>query len=278
MKYLIIIISLAIFSCQNQNAENVSSRNDTLEIDSTSPSVESTPGRLIKGSLTLTPVTDSPDFPDAILELNTPDEKSKLKNNIVPFSYEVKNFELKGQTADASHKDCANSKQGQHIHLILNNAPYKAKYETKFNDTLQEGHYIALSFLSRSYHESLKHREAYDLRQFTVGKAPATQVDLTKPLLFYSRPKGEYKGQEIKKVLLDFYLVNTTLGPDSNKVRATINGNKFLIDKWQPYAIEGLQPGESTIKLELVDKAGKLIEGPYNSVERKITLKEEATQ
>ncbi|HEX8548181.1 MAG TPA: hypothetical protein VF691_14565, partial [Cytophagaceae bacterium] len=266
-----------IFSCQNQKTESVSTNEDTLKVESEATNID-TAGRLTKGGLTLTPVTNSPDFPDAILELNSPEEKAKLKNNVVEFSYEIKNFELKGQTADAAHKDCANSKQGQHIHLILNNAPYKAKYETKFSDTLQEGHYIALSFLSRSYHESLKHREAYDLRQFTVGKAAAAPVDLTKPLLFYSRPKGEYKGAEIKKVLLDFYLVNTTLAADSNKVKATINGNEFLIDKWQPYAIEGLQPGEATIKLELIDKSGKTIEGPFNTVERKITLKEEATQ
>lgn len=92
--------------------------------------------------------------------------------------------------------------------------------------------------------------------------------------MFYSRPKGEYVGpQETGKVMLDFYLVNTDLSPEGNKVRATINGSEFMLDRWLPYIIEGLPMGESTIKLELLGKDGNLLPGPYNSVERTITLK-----
>jgi hypothetical protein len=90
--------------------------------------------------------------------------------------------------------------------------------------------------------------------------------------MFYSRPKGEYKGLDTERVILDFYLVNTDLSSDGNKVRATINGEQFLIDKWAPYFMEGLPMGESTIKLELVDHTGNIIDGPFNSVERTISL------
>ena len=81
-------------------------------------------------------------------------------------------------------------------------------------------------------------------------------------------------GNDTKKVMLDFYLVNTTLSGDGNKVRATINGSAFTIDQWLPHTIEGLPMGESTIKLELIDKDGNVVPGPFNTVERKITLKE----
>jgi hypothetical protein len=91
--------------------------------------------------------------------------------------------------------------------------------------------------------------------------------------MFYSRPKGEYTGEETKRVMLDFYLVNTDLSPEGNKVRATVNGTEFMLDRWLPYAIEGLPMGEITIKLELLDSEGKVLPGPYNSVERTITLK-----
>ena len=90
---------------------------------------------------------------------------------------------------------------------------------------------------------------------------------------FYSRPKGTYQGDDTKKVLLDFYLINTEISPDGNKVRATINGKEFLIDEWVPHYIEGLPIGEVIIKLELLDNAGNLIKAPFNPVERKVILK-----
>ena len=92
--------------------------------------------------------------------------------------------------------------------------------------------------------------------------------------MFYSRPKGTYEGESTTKVLLDFYLVNTQISPMGNKVRATIEGTEFLIDEWTPYYIEGLPKGEITIKLELIDKSGKLIDTPFNPSVRKVLLKE----
>ena len=258
-------------ACESTPKETPTDKiNDTSDVtinDSTSLGVK---------QLELVPLDDSPEFADAILELNSPAEGSTLKSNNVKFSYEIKNYQLAKPTVEGSCAiSCANSDKGQHIHLILNNAPYQAKYTSSFTDTLPDGHYIALSFLSRSYHESIKNFGASDLRQFTVGKAPQEKVDLTKPMLFYSRPKGEYKGKDTENVLLDFFLANTTLAENGNKVRATINGKSFLITNWKGYVIKGLPMGESTIKLELLDASENVIPGKYNVVERKITLTKE---
>lgn len=222
----------------------------------------------------LTPVTNSPSFPDAKLSMNSPEAGSNLGSGSVRFSYVVENYELTAQTEDAEIKQCANSAQGQHIHLILNNQPYFAHYEAEFDRELVDGHYVALSFLSRSYHESLKSSDAYVITQFTIGEAEAEEADLSAPHLFYSRPKGEYKGDDTKKILLDFFLVNTDLAEDGNKVRATINGQEFMISQWVPQFVEGLPLGENTFKLELLDNAGNLIPGPFNAVERTVTLSE----
>lgn len=226
-------------------------------------------------SISLSSVTNSPVFENAMLTMNTPAENAELQEGSVDFSYDVKNYELTAQTADADMKMCANSAKGQHIHLILNNQPYTAHYEASFTQDLEAGHYVALSFLSRSYHESVKNPEAYVLRQFTVGNAQGSPVDLTKPHMFYSRPKGTYKGKDTEKILLDFYLINTDLSESGNKVRATINGEEFMITKWEPKFIEGLPMGTTTIKLELLDAEGNLVESPYNPVERMITLEGE---
>ena len=80
------------------------------------------------------------------------------------------------------------------------------------------------------------------------------------------------KGNDTKKLLLDFYLVNTDISPTGNKVKATINDVVFLIDEWTPYYIEGLPLGEISIKLELVNNDGVSIETPFTPSERTVIL------
>ena len=223
-------------------------------------------------SLILTKVDNSPMYEDAILEMNTPGEGEQLEAGSIPFDFTVKNYELTAKTADADIKQCANSGKGQHIHLILNNQPYAAHYDSSFEKELEADNYVSLAFLSRSYHESLKEPNAFVLRQFSVGDVEPAPVDLTQPHMFYSRPKGTYTGDDTKKILLDFYLVNTEISANGNKVRATINGEEFMITEWAPYFVEGLPMGENTFKLELLDADGNLIDGPYNTVERTVNL------
>ncbi len=107
----------------------------------------------------------------------------------------------------------------------------------------------------------------------TVGTPDGqNDFDPTGPHLFFSRPKGTYSGTDTEKLMIDFFLINTTISPDGNKIQATVNGEKHMITEWAPHYVEGLEKGEATVKLELLDKDGKLIPGPYNSVERKVTL------
>lgn len=263
-----------MFSCDSPTSNEIGGMGqDSTPPDKTAISLDSA-GMIEMDGIRLIPLSGSPEFPDAALELNSPEASANLKSGDVTFNYVIKNYQLKKQTPNPVCNNCNNSKDGQHIHLILNNEPYIAIYDTSYKHNLKDGRYIALSFLSRSYHESLKHYGVYDLRQFTVGKSKDKPADLTKPLLFYSRPKGEYEGEFTKNILLDFYILNSELSKEGKRVRATINGKEFIITKWQPYIIQGLPMGESTIKLELIDEDGKLVESPLNSVERKITLKE----
>lgn len=228
--------------------------------------------------ITLTKVANSPEYPDSKLKLVSPTGGEKLATGDINFDFDVEGtYELGSQTIDADVKGCANSKQGHHIHMIVDNNPYTAHYNSEFTRPItREGNHIVLAFLSRSYHESIKTPDAYVLTQLTVGDVEAEKADLSGQHMFYSRPKGTYKGKDTKKVLLDFYLVNTTLAPDGNKVKATINGNEFIIDEWVPHFIEGLPMGETNIQLQLIDKEGKEIPGPYNTVNRTITLEKGA--
>lgn len=230
---------------------------------------------MTQGDLRVYAFDDTQNYPEAQLQLNAPAAGSTVAAGPVEFNYNLSNYELTRMTPHENAEHMANSQEGQHIHNIVDNEPYTAHYETTFTKDLEEGSHVILSFLSRSYHESLKHEGAYDLRVVNVGNSTeAMDFDTEGQHMFYSRPKGEYVGNDTEKIMLDFYLVNTDLAADGNKVRATINGTEFMLDRWLPYIIEGLPMGENTIKLELVDASGNVVPGPFNTVERTITLKE----
>ena len=174
------------------------------------------------------------------------------------------------QTLDAETKGLANSPKGQHIHFILDNGPYSAHYEPEFSKEIQEGHHVLLAFLSRSYHESVKN--AFLVKPITVGTPEGEAPDLTAPHLFYSRPKGTYTGKDTENLLLDFFLVNTEISATGNKVKATIEGQEFMLTEWAPYVINGLGKGEKSIRLQLLDKDNNPIPGPFNDVQRTVVL------
>ena len=230
--YIIILSALLAFSCDNNKIK-------------------------------ISKVEGSPKYEDAALVLNELNSGSELE-----FSFDVKNYELGAQTEHEFQYSLANSKKGQHIHLIINNNPYSAHYTNKFKKKLDPDNGVILAFLSRSYHESVKNKNAYIFTQY----GDLEKIDLDKQYLFYSRPKGTYTGQDTKKLLLDFYLVNTTISKNGNKVRATINDEEFLIDEWSPYYIEGLPKGQVKIKLELINSSGELIDSPFNPSIRTVIL------
>ena len=187
--------------------------------------------------------------------------------NEYTFSFDISDYELGAQTINNIENQLANSGKGQHIHFIVNNGPYSAHYINNFKKKLNDNNNVILAFLSRSYHESVKNSNAFVLTQIGENK-----VDLNNEFLFYSRPKGTYKGKDTEKLLLDFYLVNTTISPGGNKVKATINNTEFIITEWAPYYLQGLPKGEIKIKLELINSEGKLVDSPFNPSERTVIL------
>ena len=268
-------LSLALLaSCESSKpATDVSATAGTTSPAATQSAA--TTESMESNGIRLTPFGDSPKFPEAQMQLRAPIANSTLPSGEVTFDYQVTNFQLTKMSGGPHMAQMANSMKGQHIHNIVDNQPYTAHYDTKFTKPLADGQHAVLSFLSRSYHESLKHRGAYDLRIINVGNVtpPTTPVlDVKAPTLFYSRPKDTYSGADARRIMLDFYLVNTTLEAGGNRVRATINGTEFMLERWMPYQMEGLPAGENTVKLELIDGSGNLIAGPYNSVTRTFTV------
>lgn len=172
-------------------------------------------------------------------------------------------------------------------------------------------------FPSRPWHESFKNEGAFQMVEFTVkgggdaskptttkdgqtmaspmkspaatasatparegksyGPSEAGNVDLKKPLLTYSRPKGEYKGADADPIMIDFWLSSAKLKGDGGEyeVRYSIDGGTpKMLDKWEPIWLTGWISGKHRVMLELIDsKTGSVVDnGGYNSTTREITI------
>ncbi|OAD46663.1 hypothetical protein [Polaribacter atrinae] len=227
-------------------------------------------------NITLEKLENSPEYAAASLKMITPSETEIKTVGETAFNFEVNNYELGVLTQSKNAELLANSEKGQHIHFILNNEPYSAHYESTFKKDMPNGVHHLVAFLSRSYHESVKNENSVVVKKLIVGEDTKDDknLDISAPTLIYSRPKGEYTRKDTENLLLDFFVLNTQLSKNGTKVRATINEKEFIITEWAPQVIKGLPKGKVSIKLELIDAEGNLIPGPFNSVDRTVTLKE----
>ena len=170
---------------------------------------------------------------------------------------------------------------GSHLHVILDNQPYKAVYDLNkplvFEDLTPSTHTLRV-FASRPWHESFKNEGAYAQTKFHIfTKTDDNNPDPALPLLTYSRPTGNYGAEPI---MLDFYLTNAPLhlvaqesGDDEIadwRIRVTANGQSFVLDRWQPVYLKGFKPGESWVQLEFLDEQGNSLKNVFNNTVRLI--------
>ncbi|HKO99066.1 MAG TPA: hypothetical protein VJU86_18850 [Pyrinomonadaceae bacterium] len=242
------------------------------------------------------------------LKVVSPANNAVINGSTVPVRLTLTG-DLKGYQP---HKDPATN-SGNHIHVILDNQPYEAYYELDQPFELRnvsEGKHTLRVFPSRPWHESYKNEGAFQIITFTVkgggdpakptttntgqtvansaSPSPSTregkdvasstagEVDLTKPLLTYSRPKGEYKGGDADALMIDLWLSNVKLKGDGGEysVRYIIDDDDpKVIDKWVPIWFSGWTNGKHIVRLELLDKDQRPVEnGGYNTTTREITV------
>jgi hypothetical protein len=199
----------------------------------------------------------------------------------------AKDFEVK-----IAVKEWETKEGGPHIHVILDNGPYKRVDDPKApiklselvgpSDTIAEGEHVLAAFPSRMNHESVKAPGAIAITHFWVGKKGQAAFKAKDPMMVFSRPKGTYNGPHADHVLVDWYLINAELGDKKMSVKATVqgpgldeSGRQLVIKEWRPYVLENLRSGEYTISMELDDKDGKAVPGASNSVTRKFVVNRE---
>ena len=251
------------------------------------------------------------------LKIVEPKSETVVASSTVKVKLDISG-DLKGYKPHMDHE----TKMGNHIHVILDNQPYEAYYNLDQEFELRnvtDGEHTLRVFPSRPWHESYKNDGAFQIVKFSVKNGgadttkPATTsngntvanantaptpegkemkeskagaVDPKKPLLTYSRPKGEYKGADAEAIMIDFWLSNASLykgliqtanrapQPTQYFVRYSVDGGPpVLLDSWEPIWLTGWTAGKHNIKLELVDKDGNVVDnGGYNSTTREITI------
>jgi len=210
--------------------------------------------------------------PTPTLRITAPRNGATIRTGNVSVRVNLANWELA-------------SPAGPHVHLILDNEPYIAIRNTgapidlnavvleNLGHELAEGTHVLRMFPSRGHHESVKDAGAFATVTFNYRSAtPDFTFDAAAPLLTFSRPKGCNPVSE--RVLLDFFVSNTTLAPEGSRVRWTLDGRSGEITRWAPHYIENLDSGSHEIRLELLGADGTPIPGPFNDTSRTFTVAE----
>ena len=246
------------------------------------------------------------------LRITSPADGSTINSSTVPVRLELSG-DLKGykpgqdpQTKMGNHIHVILDNQPYEAYYNIDGGPFELR-------NVPDGEHTLRVFASRPWHESYKNEGSFQMVKFTVrngnanvnqpattnsgqqmsnananvnvsatpeGKAmqqsTAGPVDPRRPLLTYSRPKGEYTGADADPIMIDFWLANTKLVGDGgeHRVRYSVNGGTpQYLDRWTPIWLQGWTGGKHSVKVELVDASGNVVDnGGYNSTTREITV------
>ena len=168
---------------------------------------------------------------------------------------------------------------GPHLHLVLDDQPHRSIYDANEPIVLKDlepGTHTVRIFAASPWDEAFKNDGSFSQVTFDVfTKTDDNRPQTQKPLLTYNQPQGTYGAEPI---LLDFYVTNAPLhliAQESDvdsiqdwKVKATINGQSFLLDRWQPTYLKGFKSGKNWVQLEFIDEKGRRVENFGNNTAR----------
>lgn len=72
--------------------------------------------------------------------------------------------------------------------------------------------------------------------------------------------------------MLDFWLSGIELKERGNRIKYSVDGTPYFLNKWAPVNITGLKPGKHAITLEAVDKYGQRIDANFGFTQRDIIV------
>lgn len=241
------ILFLILFSCGNDvvddgignlKVDSLSTNSVAVigEIKITEPIIDEEVATLSKNGITLTEIKSETNK-EATIKLNT--KQFDEGDNHLSFS--------------------VSGVQDYSISYLANNYSLSQFSSNIFEVEFLYGNNVFLAFLTDAKGISIKTNNGCVLKNAVLGVESESLFGMNQPHLFYYLPQTE-----TNESILDFYLVNTSISAIGNKVKVTINETEFIMNKWAAYKISGLKDIENTVRIQLIDKNGNLIEGPFN--------------
>ena len=204
------------------------------------------------------------------IKIISPKTGQLLSDNTVTLSFQLQDLPI--------YKDKSLG-LGPYLHLVVDDQPYQSIYNASESIVLKDlepGTHTVRIFAASPWDEAFKNDGAFAQVTFDVfTKTDDNRPQTQKPLLTYNQPQGTYGAEPI---LLDFYVTNAPLhliaqeSDDDSvqdwKVKATVNGQSFLLDRWQPTYLKGFKPGKNWVQLEFIDEKGNRVENFGNNTAR----------
>lgn len=160
------------------------------------------------------------------------------------------------------------------LHFMLDNEPFEVRYDVarphRFHDVPPGSHTIRV-YAANHLHELIP--GTLDVITFSVAYPDdRNRPESGEPMLTYVLPQGEYLGVDSADITLIFEVTGVPLSRRGYRVNWIVDGRRQIAYDCTTQHLRNLAPGFHTVRLELVDERGRIVPGPFNSVERVILL------
>jgi len=223
-------------------------------------------------------------------KVSAPPEKApKLTFKVPGYEQTVPAHSAKESRVKVEIKNWKPGPDDGYVQYILDNKPFRPVMDLNEAVTLgdvnggadlEEGEHVLVAVPCRPNHESIKVEGAVSVSRFYVGKKKGDTYKSRAPMFVLGSPYGTQTGEKATDALVDFYVLNAELGRSSYAVRTNIKGPGIKADglqrtimEWSPYLLMTLHDGTYTVTMELIDKDGNVMPGPWNSTVRTFTVK-----
>jgi hypothetical protein len=143
-------------------------------------------------------------------------------------------------------------------------------------DPLSPGSHRITTYAARPWGEAVKDPGASaQITVHRVAATPLTQPQPGQPQLLAVSPPSLAGGEP---VLIDWLLRDAPLqhlrdGDTHWRLRVTVNGDSFQVDRQMPLWLKGFHPGSNAVVLELLDGLGEPIAPGVNTLVREVILR-----
>ena len=257
-QYITIVICFSFFliACESPNAKIKTSEEDTEEpMNGNSTATELAQDTVIEGSAyQLVSLANNLAYQNYSLELVS-NHTENLKEGIQLLQLKV---------VDENSRPLERSEDLK-VGLLINNEfqGIKSLDDLNFEVNLLYGNNVVFAYIIDELENSIKSPSAAVLKNFYIGSEEGS-FDENSAHLFYIKPVKENLTKTTEDLQLDFYLFNAPLGDSEYMVKFSIDSEVFYIDSWQGYLIKGLSKGKHHLRVQLIDKKGNVVLGPFN--------------